>query len=365
MGVGPCVVIDANLLDCDRDMGNRWMRALLQASRDGKLKLAVPEVVVQELVAHQRAAFEQHICHMRKAFDAMGPYLDEAAATAPALPSADELAERYEEALCERVLEADGLIPSLPTVSHDELLQRAAAKRRPFSGHDTGYRDALLWHTTLELTAEYEKVLFCTNDKDFLDKADPPRFHSALQADLDTHGVLPDAIRLFASIEAVVREYITDDPAVYLAEAELKDTAERVSELLASGFEDRALEQELGDLILAEVSALTIDVMSPANPVSVDPVGDLAIQAVELDELERSDEGELVAKLQIRATLRVRYEVEMHDRDGGFISGGGTSRVTLDVPASATFDAERPRFADVAVDSERVWGVIEDYEPMP
>jgi hypothetical protein len=90
----------------------------------------------------------------------------------------------------------------LDSVTHDELIARALARRRPFddSGR-VGYRDALIWHNVLE-AARHEDVALVTRDKGFGEKG---RLHAHLQEDLAQRGLSRSRVSLFHSIEDVVR----------------------------------------------------------------------------------------------------------------------------------------------------------------
>ncbi len=62
------------------------------------------------------------------------------------------------------------LILPLPAVTHEAVLERALSGRRPFDQDGrTGYRDALIWHTVLELAQTTTNVVLVSNDGDFAD----------------------------------------------------------------------------------------------------------------------------------------------------------------------------------------------------
>jgi len=60
-------------------------------------------------------------------------------------------------------------IASYPKVTHETLTKAATARKKPFAENGGGYRDALIWHTVLEVAAQDDKVqvLFVSNDGDF------------------------------------------------------------------------------------------------------------------------------------------------------------------------------------------------------
>ena len=149
------VVLDSNAVILDlRPAEDGWTR-LLSAARAGRAKIAVPEIVVDELLAHRTNRFQPDVAN---AIVALGAWRD-----------------RRPERLVERLLGGGAGLELLPypDTGHREVAARALARRRPFDtlGHD-GYRDALVWETVLALarTLPRGRIAFVSrNSKDFAD----------------------------------------------------------------------------------------------------------------------------------------------------------------------------------------------------
>jgi hypothetical protein len=163
------VVLDANAVILDLRPSEDGWRCLLRAAGQGQVIIGVPEVVVDELLAHRTNRFQPDVAD---AIAALGAWRDGRAA-----PLVDKLL-------------AGGagfeLLP-YPDVSHRQVVARALARRRPFDedGHD-GYRDALIWETVLALarTLPHSRItLVSRNRKDFADDHGDA-LHPHLRADV-------------------------------------------------------------------------------------------------------------------------------------------------------------------------------------
>ena len=94
-----------------------------------------------------------------------------------------------------------------PEVSHEHLVNRAIARRKPFDQKGSGYRDALIWETILERVAPAtDQVLLITNDQDFSDK--DGNLHPDLIRDLEDREIANDKVVLIRSIKDLVDERI-------------------------------------------------------------------------------------------------------------------------------------------------------------
>ncbi len=149
------VVLDSNAVILDlRPREPAWSR-LLRAAREGRVRVYLPEIVVDELIAHRPSVQQPDVTN--------------------AIAAVRALRAGRTEPLVERVLGggAGFAILPYPDVPHREVAARALARRRPFDGlgHD-GYRDALIWESVLALARTLPRaqiVLVSRNDKDFAD----------------------------------------------------------------------------------------------------------------------------------------------------------------------------------------------------
>lgn len=95
-----------------------------------------------------------------------------------------------------------------PNVSHEKLVDRAVSKRKPFKESGSGYRDALIWESVLEVLAweDAPNVIFVTqNRKDFLAEEG---LAQDLLNDLVERNVNPNRIETFLGVDDLTKERI-------------------------------------------------------------------------------------------------------------------------------------------------------------
>ena len=96
-----------------------------------------------------------------------------------------------------------------PSVSHEDVVKRDLARRKPFTKEGKGYRDTLIWESVLELASDgsNEPVVFITdNSSDFLE--DRERIHPDLSADLGGPRITASEVTMFVSLQGFNRQYI-------------------------------------------------------------------------------------------------------------------------------------------------------------
>jgi PIN domain len=131
-----------------------------------------------------------------------------------------KLTSRFEDRLREILGTGKAILRPLTGVPHEELVSRALERRKPFASSGAGYRDALIWHTVLDLLTENdEPVVFVTNNSsDFAEPKAPTVLAHDLRNDLRNRGLEVGAVRLVPSLDAFAKEYLAPDT---LAEGEL------------------------------------------------------------------------------------------------------------------------------------------------
>lgn len=90
-----------------------------------------------------------------------------------------------------------------PAIPHNELVQRALKRRKPFAEHK-GYRDALIWESVLELAKQDEDdlVFISTNYKDFGVNKSSEQLHPHLLEDLQNKGFPKGKVSYYQSLSA-------------------------------------------------------------------------------------------------------------------------------------------------------------------
>lgn len=201
--------------------------SLHAAARLGLITLRLPGVVLQELVDHRRRDFGQLQDVERRARELRLRLFGSADGAPGVTHRGPDVARRIED-LCteyaDRLVawfeEVGSVLPD-PTVSHGELVRRVLARRRPFSAGEQGYRDALIWYSTLECAAAGPVILLTANTKDFAEKeaVEGPQLASDLVSDLEQHGLSVGSVTLLTTTSAVLELVIPpwDNPAMQTA----------------------------------------------------------------------------------------------------------------------------------------------------
>ncbi|MFD5017231.1 PIN domain-containing protein [Streptomyces chartreusis] len=224
----PVVAVDTNALYGDLELQNSAWKTVLLRCRQGQLELWVPEVVVRETIRHHGRTLNAAIRKMRTGLSNVRSLrLDNGI-----LPDRQELenavrqkAEGYEGRLRSALRDAGAKILPLPTVSHEALLERALAERKPFrlkaqdpenKGPD-GYRDALIWLSIAEAASATDGskllVFVTTNHKDFCDEgANDSSVSGDLLEDLPRTGLVVKRYSDLKEALAVLPE-AADEPA--------------------------------------------------------------------------------------------------------------------------------------------------------
>lgn len=215
----PVVVLDTSVLRQTRgnlSLGDWPM--LRTAASLGLFEIALPGVVLQELVDHRRRDLLELASIQRKA-DRLHEQLDEAPAAfwsrprtgaAQTASAVDEQCEAYAGRVRTWLLGIGSVLED-PDVAHSDLVDRLLAARRPFSAGEKGYRDALIWYSTLECAERAPVYLFSANTKDFGDaEGETVSLAHDLQEDLAARGLDRDRVQLVTTAATLLRQTIPD-----------------------------------------------------------------------------------------------------------------------------------------------------------
>ncbi len=165
-------------------------------------EVAIPRVVVEET--------RRHFIRQARKFNAeVGALKKFAPIVTVDLSRVDEETGRdnYENELRQRLNQLNGRILDLPEVKHKVLMQQDLGDRKPFSG-GRGYRDALIWHTVVELAKRQQvPIIFVSaNTKDFT--GGKARLHPDLIASLEQCGLGPNAVTCERSLGSVYENHL-------------------------------------------------------------------------------------------------------------------------------------------------------------
>ncbi len=210
------VVVDSSSL---RQTGGNVTKgdwpSLRAAARLGRLSLHLPSCVLQELVDLRTRDLKQLSKLERDASMLRTQLFTRAPADAPRPLTEDQIVELvrdYRDELTGWFADAGSVLDE-PHVSHTEIVERILAKRRPFNESERGYRDALIWYSTLECAAESDTILLTANTKDFASRGTGDDEHvlaEDLQADVADRQWPPTRVTLVASTSRLLARVLPD-----------------------------------------------------------------------------------------------------------------------------------------------------------
>ena len=366
------VILDTNLIDSDKRLSGKWLAALLAASKsdDCDITLAIPEVVILELQAHQERSARQAIASLVKASKQlnMSGAGDESVFDYP-FHDAKAVALQYTDWLRKVIDGANGQVVPLPEEGHATLLDRDLSGRKPFAESGKGYRDALIWHSVLDCLGEDESVAFCSDNwRDFFaDDGTDPELHPQLAAELTDSQA--DALSVYRSIEAALTDHVAgigDDVLTWTyttnQETGLVEATRRIQEVLSDPAARRRFEQELVELVESSLET-PVTIMSPAN---LDSISLDSIRVTHID-VERvyyeESKGSYAASFLALADANVEYSLSHFDRDGDGRSWSDISETELELPFKAVLSATNV-LGEIDLDTSTEWAVVEDFEPI-
>lgn len=188
-GAVPLVVVDTTALFPDPMLRSVDSRLLLSAANEGLVRLIVPAVVVAEAVRHYRREIRSQYATVRTALARLDRLAVAPEGTVDTTSLSAEFVKAFNEyrvRLTDAVEDVGGEIAKWPTTSHESLVSRDLAERRPFRASGKGYRDALIWETVLDAIARApsgsEAILISANASDFC--GDKGHLHEHLQDDV-------------------------------------------------------------------------------------------------------------------------------------------------------------------------------------
>lgn len=238
------IVIDSNIICADWRLASSTSRVFLDGLARTGDSLYVPQLVLDE--AKNKYAEELQRC--KSQIDSLVSKIGRMADRPFSSPIADAdvgpFLEEYGQTLGARLLRAGATILDYPAVPHQTVVQRALARRKPFSESDKGYRDFLIWQSVVGIAESgNEPVAFITrNRKDFAD--DELHLHPDLVVDIQERELEPDRVVLFQDLEQFVNAHVK--PAMEV----LEDVRRQLSAGEYPGLNlQRVLSDRLFDLI--------------------------------------------------------------------------------------------------------------------
>ena len=147
MGSSFCIVIDTSVLHDDYELAKAPLRELLNIAKLCGARVLLPRVVFDKHVSHFERDYQKYRSQTEAALDKLSqlPLVDVPDVHIP------EVTVAYSDSLQVIAQERGIEFLDYPRVTHQNILRRFFQKRKPFGEKDTGYKDALIWETILEL----------------------------------------------------------------------------------------------------------------------------------------------------------------------------------------------------------------------
>ena len=201
------IVLDANAIFEDgRGLGNRTQE-LLSIAQALQFQVHVPEVALVEVVGRFSRDLADKLGTMQGQIRTLS-WVVSRKLHSPIDPS-ETLNETqlFRDRLTDRFAGADVKILEYPTVPHEQIVNRAASRTKPFDKNGSGYRDTLIWFNILELAAAVDgQIVLVTRDDDF--RGDHGNLHEDLVNDLTTNHQPSNRVVLTNSIKDIMEEHI-------------------------------------------------------------------------------------------------------------------------------------------------------------
>ncbi|MFB3429309.1 MAG: PIN domain-containing protein [Phycisphaerales bacterium] len=194
------VVLDTSVICQDYFFRKPHSQVLLEGAAVVPLELFVPQVVFDECVNKFAEHVDQAASLLKKAESAFGR-LSNKSVRASIEPNPSET--HYDSFLKAFLMSNNIHVAPYPKVSHQDIVARELARKKPFKSNGAGYRDALIWESFRYISrfGNDRSVFVSANIKDF---GEGPRVPKDLEADFRS----PRSIEVFPSVEKFNEKYV-------------------------------------------------------------------------------------------------------------------------------------------------------------
>ena len=199
-----CVVLDTSVLYHDYKLSSASLQGLLRVAALGEAVVILPRVAFDELL-HQHG--EDYEGTKRKLEETLEKYRHLSTVKVPfSFPTPKRPYSDY----FQRLLRQKGIkLSDYPRVTHQKMIQRFYDYRKPLGKHkdkknkdDAGYRDALIWESTLDLLdMGFTKIVLVSGNAEDFGDSDTGKLHKELINDLVSHGHSEDSVQYANSLK--------------------------------------------------------------------------------------------------------------------------------------------------------------------
>lgn len=207
------VILDTNIIFSDFHLKGARIKNLCESVKSTGDTVHIPEVVVDESINKYREKTRE--CKL-KIDRGISDFKRLTGKDVEDNPISDEFilkeSEKYARSFKKQLQELGIKIIPYPSISHQELVKRDLARKKPFQETGKGYRDALIWESVKSICEkslslfENPKIIFVNkNHKDFCEEG---LLHPDLKEDLVNNGINEDYVRVIEDIDMFIKEYI-------------------------------------------------------------------------------------------------------------------------------------------------------------
>ena len=202
------IVSDANIIIAEGFGNSAQFRLLLNTLDTLQHNLYIPELVIEEVASRFERAYDRRIQRVTDDVEWLSRHLGLALPSPIVMLDKRMKAGLFRNRLIERFNIPNCSIIGYPDTLHEDLVKRATARRKPFNQNGVGYRDSLIWETTLSLATRLDTqiVLLSENINDFGDE--DKELHPDLIEDLSARELPRDKVILVSSLDDFVNAYI-------------------------------------------------------------------------------------------------------------------------------------------------------------
>ena len=200
------VVLDANIIIAEGFGQSAAFSFLLSSSSAVGHTIDIPALVIEEVVASFKREIERETSQTEKGLGKIVRLLAKPLQSPIADLDIEDETILFHDRMKSKLDESDCAILDYPDTTHEELVKRAVARRRPFDTKGSGYRDALVWESLLNLaTSVSDPVVLLSADKDFGEEG---KLCADLVDDLNSRGKRDTNVILIHSLSNFIDTYI-------------------------------------------------------------------------------------------------------------------------------------------------------------
>ncbi|MBX9781360.1 MAG: PIN domain-containing protein [Chitinophagaceae bacterium] len=228
------IIIDTNILFDDKQLKGQKLHRLTNKVKENHDTVYLPLVVIKET----KNKFREELEASQKKLTANITHIKRNTGVDLPNPLNDSLIEKmisdFNKSFDHQMKSLGIKKIQLTKDGHDELLEKAVLKKKPFSENGTGYRDALIWIAVRELAEKYaghpsisnhKIVLITANWRDFCasDKFD---LHPDLIEELKGYDIDPLTVKIVKDLDVIEDYLMKQDKATYDDVQKLMDNLE-------------------------------------------------------------------------------------------------------------------------------------------